>query len=77
VKIAIPIRTSVQLNALRRQIGSLVGEPCWRARLAYAEELKLDFGKKVPYKSPKLKGLLRGRCVARPRKALLGCCHGG
>lgn len=60
MKIASPIRTSVQLNALRRQIDSLVGEPCWRARLAYAEELKLDFGKKVPYKSPKLKGLLHG-----------------
>lgn len=60
MKAATPIRNSAELNALRRLIRQLVGETCWRARLAYADELKLDIGKKVPYKSPKMKGLLRG-----------------
>lgn len=60
MKAATPIRSNVELNALRRQIRPLVGETCWRARLAYADELKLDIGRKVPYKSAKMKGLLRG-----------------
>ena len=54
------IRSSAQLQGLQRQVQPLVGEPCWRARLAYAQELKLDFGKKVPYKSNKLRGLAHG-----------------
>ena len=49
-----------EVDKLEREIGGLVGERCWHARLGYGDELKLDIGRKVPYKSPKLKGLLRG-----------------
>jgi len=60
MKAASPIRNSADLDDLRRQIQPLVGELCWRARLAYADELKLDIGAKVPYKSAKMKGLRKG-----------------
>jgi hypothetical protein len=57
---AIPIRSKADLDALRRHIRPLVGQTCWRARLAYADELKLDLGGKSPYKSAKMKGHVRG-----------------
>src|SRR5919109_39433 len=60
MKAANPRGRSTGLDALRREIQGLVGERCWRARLAYGDELKLDIGRKIPYKSQKMKGLVRG-----------------
>lgn len=60
MKDATPRGHSSDLDALRQQVRMLVGERCWRARLSYADELKLDIGRKVPYKSRKMKGLVRG-----------------
>jgi len=54
------VRNKAQLAALLRLVRPIVGQRCWSARLAYADELKLDIGDKIPYRSPKLKGLLKG-----------------
>ena len=63
MKAATPIRNSGDLDALRRRLRPLVGEACWRARLAYGDELKLDFGERIPHKHPKLKGLIYGSWI--------------
>lgn len=60
MKAVTPIRNNIELNALRRQVRPLVGQLCWRARLGYAGELKLDIGDKLRYKSTKLEGQIHG-----------------
>lgn len=55
-----PMEQSQDLRLLHSILEALVGQPCLKARFAYAGELKLDFGRPVPYSSPKMAGTLKG-----------------
>ncbi|MCP4138193.1 MAG: hypothetical protein GY754_44940 [bacterium] len=54
------ITSEKSLTEIKKIIQGLAGKTCWDARLSYGDELSLEIGEKVPYKSEKLKDKFKG-----------------
>ena len=67
MEVACSITCNADIEPLRVRVQPLVGKICWRARLAYADELKLDFGQRLAYEHPRLKGSTYGSWVLGSR----------
>ena len=47
-------------ESLREIVHPVIGQPCWKACLGYADELRLHLGARVPYAHAKLAGKFHG-----------------
>lgn len=54
------VREPKDLDELGAILRALQGKRCWRARLGYGDELRLEFGAKIPYRNPLLAAERRG-----------------
>jgi hypothetical protein len=55
-KIVLGIKCLDDLNKIKQLTSGILGEVCWKARLGYGDELKLEIGAKV---HPKIRGTKR------------------
>jgi hypothetical protein len=55
------------LDELDDILRALHGVPCWRARLGYGDELRLDFGEPRPYRHPAMAGARKGSWILGTR----------
>jgi hypothetical protein len=55
------------LHELELILRALHGVQCWRARLGYGDELRLDLGEPRPYRHPSMGGRLKGSWVLGTR----------
>ncbi len=54
------VKSPEDLKELHELTKAIIGEPCWKIRLGYADELKLDIGGHIPYKNRLLAGKEHG-----------------
>jgi hypothetical protein len=48
------------LEKLYSKVIGLIGKKCWKAGFSYAGQLRLHFGARIPYASPKMAGKKKG-----------------
>src|SRR5664279_366973 len=62
-----PVNSPEDLRDLQAILNGLVDLPLLAVRTAYGQELRLDFGQSVPFRSPLLAGRVRGEWVLGTR----------
>ena len=54
------INQNSDLTPLKLQLKHILGEICWRVKISYGDELRLDIGEKIPFYHHKMGNRLKG-----------------